>query len=126
MDPNCFVVLQHSCIDPANTSFFADPAVRLNQVIRALGDSHLTSACETTYLLTLAALANLAGRPQAESSGPAGRVRASYPAPRKRRRHAHQDVLTFRPVNGGDHVQVAVAVKVVVYVQVHAHVNAEM
>jgi hypothetical protein len=48
---HCAVVVQHSCIAPANTQFFGDPAVRITQVISAVPPSNqqLTSICDTSY-----------------------------------------------------------------------------
>jgi hypothetical protein len=43
---NCAVVLQYSCIDPQNTSIFADPAVRIAEVINSVQKNQITSVCD--------------------------------------------------------------------------------
>jgi hypothetical protein len=55
----CDVVLQHSCIAPANTQFFGDPAVRLNAVVSAVSQNQLTSLCDTSYQGALQSFAKM-------------------------------------------------------------------
>lgn len=43
--PSCVVALAHSCINPAAPAFFADPAVRLEAVVRAARNSAVFSIC---------------------------------------------------------------------------------
>jgi hypothetical protein len=54
MGTTCAVVLQHSCF--ANTEFFGDPAVRLNQVVNAVSSHQQTSVCDTSYQSALQSL----------------------------------------------------------------------
>jgi hypothetical protein len=44
--PPCVPVVQHSCQNAAQPIFFADPAVRLNQVIEAAANHKLVSLCD--------------------------------------------------------------------------------
>lgn len=45
LSTSCLERMQHSCQNVANPAFFADPAIRLNQVIRAARTSNLVSIC---------------------------------------------------------------------------------
>jgi hypothetical protein len=57
---SCAVVLQHSCIDPQNTSFIADPAVRISAVINSVQKNQITSLCDQPgYKSVLQALGQL-------------------------------------------------------------------
>lgn len=56
---SCAVVLQHSCIAAANTQFFGDPAVRVNQVITSVVNKQLTSICDTSYQSALEGVGQL-------------------------------------------------------------------
>ncbi|HZS40801.1 MAG TPA: hypothetical protein VFF06_28405 [Polyangia bacterium] len=65
IDPSgsgCAAVLQHSCVSPANTAFFGDPAVRLRAVIDATpnpANRQNTSVCDTNYTASLDGLGSL-------------------------------------------------------------------
>lgn len=56
---NCDVVLQRSCIAPSDSSFFGDPAVRVNQVVNAAANKQLTSICDTSYQSALEKMGQL-------------------------------------------------------------------
>jgi hypothetical protein len=43
--PTCLVRVQHSCQNTVDPSFFGDPAVRLNAVVRAARHSQISSIC---------------------------------------------------------------------------------
>jgi hypothetical protein len=72
VDPSgsgCAVVLQHSCISPANTAFFGDPAVRIRAVINSIANSQHkqnTSICDQDYTSALQSIGTVVG---ATSSG---------------------------------------------------------
>ena len=57
--PSCVPVLQHSCIASTNTQFFADPAVRIHQVVSAVAVHEETSTCDTSYDVALSNLGTL-------------------------------------------------------------------
>ena len=46
ISPTCGVVLQHACVSPTNTQFFADPAVRLHDVVSSVSAHVEGSVCE--------------------------------------------------------------------------------
>ncbi len=61
-NPPCVPVLQHSCQNPAQPSFFGDPAVRLNAVINAANggaaaNHYIASICDADYTPALQAVA---------------------------------------------------------------------
>jgi hypothetical protein len=58
----CAVVLQHSCIDPQNSAFFGDPAVRISAVIGSVPpmNQQLASICDQPgYKSALEGIGNL-------------------------------------------------------------------
>ena len=53
-NPPCVPVLQHSCVNENNRSFYGDPAVRLNAVISAVTNHAIASICADDYSPPLA------------------------------------------------------------------------
>jgi hypothetical protein len=45
LSSSCYMALQHSCENIVQPGFFADPAVRLNAVVRSAAHSHIASIC---------------------------------------------------------------------------------
>jgi hypothetical protein len=58
-NPACVPVLQHSCVNSTNPSFFGDPAVRLNTVINSAINHSISSICADDYTGALQTAANL-------------------------------------------------------------------
>jgi hypothetical protein len=58
-NPACTPVLQHSCVNPANSHFFGDPAVRLNTVVSAAMNHNVSSICADDYSSALMNLGHL-------------------------------------------------------------------
>ena len=57
--PVCVPVLQHSCIGAQNKSFFADPSIRLNTVVRGAAYHGVSSICDNDYSSALASLSSV-------------------------------------------------------------------
>ena len=55
--PSC-AILNHSCINPTNPMFFADPAVRINSVTATVPNAITGSVCDTDYSPTISAVAD--------------------------------------------------------------------
>jgi hypothetical protein len=58
-NPACTPVLQHSCINPGNSAFDGDPAVRLNAVVNAAAAHAVSSICADDYSTALTTAARL-------------------------------------------------------------------
>jgi len=48
-NPPCVPVLQHSCQNPQDPVFFADPSVRLNYVVKQAKQSFISSICDSDF-----------------------------------------------------------------------------
>lgn len=60
--PACVPVLEHSCRNPQASTFFGDPAVRVNHVVRSVRSQMVTSICDADFSAAMADLGRLIDR----------------------------------------------------------------